>query len=330
MSDSARKSEPRSERSSEHRAANQRIARKYLRPQRSFSIFGALLGLMLGIVGGIYYAWYINPAEQVDIVPSQLDAASRERYMAAVALAFAGDGDLNRAVNRLLALRLDGDPIQSVADAACSLSTSDYANNSGGRYAVRAMMYFYQLQRRVGCADQQIAEGAIIPPTFESAQIVALSTPTPALASKTPTPPVSTSAATIPTPTAASLIFPTEVSLAEFGLATISTFCDPRASGVIEVYVYDTNGASQLPGQEIRVRWTGVGVGTNENRFFTGLKPELGQGYADFRMSEGIDYTLDMPGRSEPLNQPLSAAPCTSETGERALRSYRVAFRSLT
>jgi hypothetical protein len=47
-------------------------------------------------------------------------------------------------------------------------------------------------------------------------------------------------------------------------------------------------------------------------------------------MEAGIEYSLDMPNRADPLSQSLSAVACTTESGERAQRSYRVAFRALS
>jgi hypothetical protein len=308
------------------RARPQRIPSKYLRPRSPVSLPALILGLMLGIAGSIYYAWYIDPAEPSDIAPSEMSLESQRRYIAAIAVSFAGDSDLNRAVSRLLALRLPGDPIQAVADAACALANSDYIASPAGLFDVRAMMYFYQLQGRTGCADQIVTIGALQPRSGRgSRQVSAAATPTlTPPPSKTPT--LGTDATpSLPAPTAASLIIPTAASNRTFALATINTFCDPRASGVIEVFVYAANGASQLPGQPVRVRWSG-----GESRFFTGLKPERGAGFADFQMDAGVEYILDMPNRADPLPQPLSAAACTTEAGERALRSYRVAFRALS
>jgi hypothetical protein len=72
------------------------------------------------------------------------------------------------------------------------------------------------------------------------------------------------------------------------------------------------------------VRWN-----DGESRFFTGLKPELGPGYADFQMSESEEYIVDMPGLSDPVSTALSAVPCVDPiTGELAITSYRVIFRS--
>jgi hypothetical protein len=90
---------------------------------------------------------------------------------------------------------------------------------------------------------------------------------------------------------------------------------------LITVEVYDVDGSTGIPAQEIRARWD-----NGESRFFTGLKPEKGAGYADFQMEQGKDYIIDMPGHADPVPQPLSAVPCTTSTGERAIISYRIRF----
>lgn len=296
-----------------------RIARKYLQRRSPVSLPGVILGLVLGLAFGLYYTWYINPISEIDTQPWQLNADDKPRYIAAITLSYAQDGDLNRAVNRLLSLRLEGDPIQAVADAACALAQRGDASTTSGLRAVRSMMRFYQLQGRAGCADTLIPADALATPTPITIQ---LGLPTETLTpppSKTPTPDFAQGATPVP-PT---VIIPTALPLREFDLATINTFCDPARSGVIEVFVYDSNGTTGLPGQEIRARWTG-----GESRFFSGLKPERGPAYADFQMESGIEYTLDMPGRSEAVGQTLSAIACSSESGARALRSYRVAFRA--
>jgi len=45
-------------------------------------------------------------------------------------------------------------------------------------------------------------------------------------------------------------------------------------------------------------------------------------------MASGIDYIIDMPGRADPIRQPLSAVPCTTPNGEQAVIAYRVLFRA--
>jgi hypothetical protein len=293
-------------------------SRKYRRPRRFFSITGVILGLVLGLAGGLYIAWEIAPVQEVDVEPWQLSADDKASYMVAVALSYAYDGDLNEAVKRLLDLRLGSDPIQAVADVACQLSTSGYVNNSSGLRAVRSMMHFYQLQGRTGCADSLI-EVQDTPPT--AVIQVELATSTPTLVppdTKTPTP--ENVNVVVPTPTP--LIIPTSAPQGSF-IALVNTVCSTTESGLIQVYVYEVNGSTGIPGQRIRVRWDG-----GESIFFTGLMPERGAAYADFEMEEGVSYRVDMPGLSEPLQDTLPAVPCNdSTTGERAIITYRVIFR---
>ncbi|MBE2267931.1 MAG: hypothetical protein IAE80_06835 [Anaerolinea sp.] len=296
--------------------SEQAVPRKFQRSRRPFSWIGIILGLGLGIAAGLGFAWAVSPVEQVDTEPWQLDSDARTQYMIAITLSFAYDGDLGAAINRLVSLRLPGDPVQAVADAACSLATTGYANSTSGLNAMRAMMRFYQLQGRTGCAD------GLIPSYDNPGTVVTIDVPTPTLtleppASKTPTP-----ASDRPTPTQVLIIVPTSPPQNDFELVSVNTACDV---GVIQVFVVELNGSTGIPGMEIRARWDG-----GESRFFTGLKPERGIGYADFQMEAGIDYLIDMPGRSDPVSRPLSAVPCTTESGARALTSYTVIFRSVS
>lgn len=288
---------------------------KYRRPRRPFSWFGLLLGLGLGILGGLFYAWVGEPRVEFNTEPWQLNASDRAQYIAAITLDYAHSGDLNNAIQRLIAMRPKGDPIQEVADVACNLATTGYANSSSGLRAIRKMMIFYQLQGRKGCAD------TLISTSEQATQVVQIDMPTPTLpppASKTPTP---ESAVQI-TPTLPAVIVPTTPPQISYDLVSINTFCDTELAGIIEVFVQDFNGEG-VPGQPIRVRWD-----KGDSNFYTGLKPERGPGYADFEMERGKGYIIEMPGLSDPSSQPLSAAPCTTDNGKPATISYRVFFRS--
>jgi hypothetical protein len=291
---------------------------RYNRPRRLFSLWGLIIGLIVGISGGLVYAWAINPVVQYSTDPWQLKPDDRALYMVGVTLAFNYDGDLNRAVQRLLTLQQQGAPpgdiFQQVADTACQLASTGYVDSNSGLRAIRSMMTFYQLQGRKGCADTLIPAGDVQPTA-----VVEIDLPTPTLpppATKTPTP-VSAAAAS---PTPAVVIVPTSIPQRDFVLANVATFCDEEISGIIEVFVQDFGGTG-IPGQAVRARWDG-----GQSTFFTGLKPERGPAYADFKMEEGKAYIIEMPGRSDPSTESLIASPCSSETGARAITSYRAVF----
>lgn len=287
---------------------------KYRRPRQPISWIALLIGAAFGIGAGLFYAWTIDPRVEFDTDPWQLHPQDRANYIAAVTLQYAYDGDLTRAIDRLIALRPQSDPIQEVADVACQMATTGYANSSSGLRALQSMMLFYQLQGRKGCAD------TLIPVNQQATQVVNIELPTPTPippASKTPTPDAGQRA----TPTPPRVFVPTAEPQSEFDLVDIRTFCDDELSGLIEVFVQDFNGEG-IPGQSVRVRWDG-----GQDTFFTGLKPERGPGYADFQMEEGRGYIIDMPGQSDPSTQPLVAAPCFTGSGQQSLGSYRVFFR---
>ncbi|MCB9452738.1 MAG: hypothetical protein H6672_14970 [Anaerolineaceae bacterium] len=289
---------------------------KYRRPRRPFSWIGLVLGLLIGIGGGLYYAWGIDPRVEFDTEPWQLSKADRDNYMVAIALDYAADGDLNRAIQRLLVINKNspnGDPIQALANAACDLATTGYVDSSSGLNAIRAMMTFYQLQGRSGCADN------LIPVSTAGPNVVQIDLPTPTPmppASKTPTPPGAAPA----TATRSANIVPTSPPQRDFTLVNVTTDCSAALSGLIEVFVQDFNGEG-VPGIEVRVRWS-----EGEDRFFTGLKPERGPAYADFQMEPDKGYTVELPGRSDPSQQ-LVARTCTTASGEEAIILYRVVFR---
>ncbi len=284
---------------------------KYRRPRRPFSIWGLLFGVIAGIAGGLVYAWILNPRIEVQTAPWQLNKQDRANYIAAITLRYSYDGDLNGAVESLLALKSPGDPIQEVADVACELATNGYAQTGTGLRALQSMMQFYQLQGRKGCADNLISLGQ---PTVVVQVDVATPTAQPP-ATKTPTPESPAQA----TPTQPAFI-PTVQPKTSYTIATIRTDCDAQASGVIEVRVQDDAGDG-VPGQAIKVRWD-----TGDSTFYTGMKPERGPDYADFQMEAGKSYTVEMPGQSDP-SQPLVATPCNTADGKQVLTLYRVYFR---
>lgn len=275
------------------------------------------LGLSIGLALGLVYTWVLAPVEEFDTRPAQLSAEARTRYLTAISLAYRADGDLRRAVNRLVELRLPGDPFQVLADTACELFRDGVESNSE-RNAIEAMIALYRPQGRSGCADQSdlfVVEQATSTP-FPTA-IPSTPTLTPP-ASKTPTP---SSPLNVTPPTLAPTRTPTEIPREDdFIIANIQTYCSVELAGLIEVYVQEP-GQGEVPGMEIRVTWDG-----GEDHFFTGLKPERGLGYADFQMEANRTYTVDIPGRS-PRSNPLTASQCFTENGQNSTTSYRVIFR---
>ena len=110
-------------------------------------------------------------------------------------------------------------------------------------------------------------------------------------------------------PTATDTPLPTRTPVptpaAPFVLLSKEKVCDPNLPApLIQVQTLDADG-QPVPGVEIIINW-----GTSEeNHFFTGLKAELGQGYADFTMTPDVVYTLRLAGGGQPIPD-LQASEC--------------------
>jgi hypothetical protein len=94
---------------------------------------------------------------------------------------------------------------------------------------------------------------------------------------------------------------------------------DPgSAAGLLQATVLDAE-KQPMPNVELLIRW-----GTGEDRFYTGLKPETGVGYADYALEEGESYQVGIVGTESDVAQGIVADTC-SEGG--ALASWEVVFQ---
>ena len=96
--------------------------------------------------------------------------------------------------------------------------------------------------------------------------------------------------------------------------------CDPNIKeALIQVSMLDA-ARQEVAGVELVVSWDG-----GENSFFTGLKPELGAGYADFSMTPGVVYSLRLARGGQPVSN-LSATECENSDGSRYYGTWRIVF----
>jgi hypothetical protein len=89
---------------------------------------------------------------------------------------------------------------------------------------------------------------------------------------------------------------------------------------MIQVVVRDSAG-DPLPGIRVIVFWD-----AGEDTFYTGLKPEQGAGYADFRMQEDVTYALQLAGGGAVIRD-LRVADCFSPDGEYYPGSWELIFQ---
>jgi hypothetical protein len=106
-----------------------------------------------------------------------------------------------------------------------------------------------------------------------------------------------------------------------FTLTGQDTVCDPNLpDGLLQVSVLNRS-RRQLAGVEIVITWEG-----GKERFFTGLKPELGNGYADYSMTPDATYTVQL-ARGSDVAQGVSAPTCQSPDGVTFLGGVKLTFQ---
>ena len=277
-----------------------------------FSQAAFALSLIAGLLLGLSITRIQGPLPRGNAEPWQLRAEDRQHYMIAIALEHEHSGDTQRALDKLIALRPLQDPWSALAAAACELGSRGYLRHPSGIIALRSAVRLYTSQGQAGCAERLLpAETIDAAPGPQPAQASADQRPTP-LPTKRPLRQTS-----VATPTR----FPAEPGAAErrFAVLSVRSFCDLARPALIEAHVVDYIGRG-IPGQPIRVRW-----GNQEDLFFSGLKVEYGDSYADFQMEPDIDYAIEMAGARDPAASSLRTDDCYTDN-RRGLKSYRVTF----
>jgi hypothetical protein len=291
------------------------------------SLFALLTGLGLGLV----YAWNISPARVTDAQPSVLRADFKDHYRSAIAAAYGATGDLARAQARLSLLG-DNDFIEALnAQAQRMLASNASAESFDEADQVVALASALdQNAANVPTATTTAQSAANTPEPVDTAIVVvtinAATSTFPASTSEVPaepteTPPTietqTTSIAATPRPTRT--FIPT--AGAPFTLAGQESVCDPNLpDGLLQVLVFNSN-RRQMPGIEILITWEG-----GAENFFTGLKPELGNGYADYIMSPDVIYTLRLRSGSD-IASGLSIPTCQTTGGETFSGGIKLTFQ---
>ncbi len=292
-----------------------------------------LTGLLLGLAIGLGYAWLYQPLQYTETSPVSLRADFKDHYRTLSALAYASNGDLVRARARLellqdenvtqllteqaqrkladgspenearalslLAVALGQIPPTIVLQSTSELSTTPNGDNTGTP-AVTPSISPAATEINPNNATTQITDTLALASTL-SATLVPTRTPNP---TNTPLP------TWTPTPTRRS----------PFTLRSQEFVCEELLEDpLIQIEVQDAD-EQPVPGIEAIANWDG-----GENHFFTGLKPDLGLGYADFVMTPGVVYTLRLAAGSE-LIPDLVTSECEGQESNRYWGTWRFLF----
>jgi hypothetical protein len=284
-----------------------------------------LTGIILGLALGLVYAWVVSPVQYVDAAPDSLRADFKDQYRALVAAAYLYSGNLERARVRLQQL--------GEADLARQLAAQAQRALAEGQpdAEVRSLGILALALGNDSVPQVTTVQPTILPTLFATSTV----SPTPLISDGTPVPspntteeaPSTTSQATNsilrtlpPTSTPLPTRTATPTPGAPFTLQELSLVCNPNLPGpLIQMQVLNAAG-QPVPGFGVSVRWDG-----SEETVFTGLKPELGLGYADFSMIPGIIYSVQMSDGGEIVPN-VAAAECEGEGGSRYWGSWLLIF----
>ncbi|MCS6992785.1 MAG: hypothetical protein N2117_07700 [Anaerolineales bacterium] len=280
-------------------------------------------GLLLGIALGIGIAWGVPQAQPVDTHPSSLRADFKDEYRFMIAAAYAISGDLGRARARLAVLG-DPDPLVALGGQAQRMLAQ---NASIERVRILAnLSEALQSQPLLPAGETNPAETALPPADFTAVPATASATPTATEDPNLPRPsPTSTDTPfptlpPLPTATLRPTRTPTPTPGAPFVLVNQVTTCDPQTPGLLQVNLKNTLG-QPAAGQELVITWFG-----GEEHFFTGFKNEISPGYADFVLTEGVEYALSLSqGRTRITG--LKAPACLTSDGKAYPGSIVLEFR---
>lgn len=274
-----------------------------------------LLGLLLGLTGGLFYAWVLSPVIYIDANPSRLNDTYTDEYLFLVSQSYALTRDWETAQERVALLQLDDAPQRVASLFEQSLREGRPAPH------VRNLAFFTQ---RMGGQSPALSlfgptpQPPPVTPTQASVAATATATllPTPSPTSPpTRTPPPTLTPSVTPQPTA--------TPQPDFQLISQQRVCDPDGPATrIEVFTLDRDGAP-LPGIEVIVSWDG-----GSDRFFTGFRPDVDPAYGDFSMRPETSYSVELAAGSTAISG-LRVEPCTAAAGGHA-GGWRLTFQNVT
>lgn len=258
------------------------------------------LSFILALIGGLIYAWQVDPTEYIETAPHTLRTDFKADYMALIAASYASSQDILRAQARLN-LFSESDPGTTLAALAQQRLAEGRPESEARALALLAAALGEQptpFVRTPGALETALASNPSSTPDIRI----------PPQASRTP------AFSLVPSTT------PTLEIAGGFELRSMDKVCDPNlAHPLLQALVLDAL-SHPLPGMEVLVVWD-----TGQDHFFTGLKPELGLGYGDFTMTEGVTYAVQIVGSTE-LVTGLSTEDCMDNGGDVYPGSWLLTF----
>jgi hypothetical protein len=278
-----------------------------------------LLTVLTGFGLGLFYAWAVSPTRYVDTTPNTLRADFKDAFRTSIAASYAATHDLERARARL-ALLGDPDPIQALTAEAQRMLAA------GEPFATVQEVASLATDMQNGVASSPVSTSlAPVSSPGTPSQISTLSTSaatsTPQLPGTTPALEASTPTVIFDTPTPRPTRTPIPTASAPFQLVNQEEVCKPNLTdGLLQISILDSH-RHQMPGVEIT-----ISSDAGEESFFTGLKPEIGDGYADYVMQAGAVYSLRVARTGNPVTG-LTAPACPDSNGQTYTGGLKLTFQ---
>ena len=241
--------------------------------KRYFLAFLTILAVAVGLAGGLLYAWVLAPVTYTSSSPDALDLQDKMAYLAVIGDLYVSEGDQEWAKRRLAELGVEADgPVLAAL-------IEEYLDTGGPVEDVRNLA---RLAQDLGASGGVLLVFGLPPgrPEQETEGAIRVA--------ETP----------LPSP---SPFFPSTPAPAFKLIEQTATCAAPGQSGTIVVRVRNTEGTG-MAGLEVSISWA-----NGEDRLFTGLRPERGNGYADFDMNPHIEYDVSLAGARSDTARGLSA-----------------------
>ncbi|MEP6895577.1 MAG: hypothetical protein ABI986_08215 [Chloroflexota bacterium] len=282
--------------------------------------FAILIPLLFGLGLGLAYSWLIAPLQVVDADPIALRADFKDNYRSAIAAAYAATGNLPRARARL-ALIGDTNSIDTLNAQAQRVIANGEFKQADQLVALASALENGTSQVALPTSTVE----NIVPVITESTST--LPPPPPDIPLEFTETPQATETQNVDTQVIVSTATPRPTRTlvptvgVPFKLIAQDTVCDNTLpDGLLQVFIFNSKHR-QIAGAKLIITWD-----NGEEQFFTGLKPEVGNGYADYSMSPDITYTLRLATGSD-IASGLIAPTCQTPTGETFLGGIKLAFQ---
>lgn len=230
------------------------------RPSRAKYVPWGILGVLIGLGVALYLTWVAWPVQYTDADPADLLSQRKAQWAELASDGYALTGELETAYDRLALLGVQN-PGRFVAQVA-----ETRVQEGASVEHIRAMA---RLSEALGGITARLLVYIATPAP----------TPTPTLS---PTPTSAATATATATPTATAL-----ASAQRFRLSSKRAVCaEGEGPDLIAIYVQDESGDG-IPGIRIEVIWE-----EGSEVFYTGLKPYIDPGFADYAMEGGREYSV--------------------------------------